>query len=136
MNNPEETQIVWRLSKADKGKYVAAARSHSPPLPLIAWLKQTCDDAATKAAPVAPEKDPGETRPETPFQGMVRELIEQIRKGLDLESGPSYLSEMATTNPQGKEFVEGIIKQIPERYVSYDTLAKLMKEQTEDSHEK
>ncbi len=133
MNNPEETQIVWRLSKADKGRYVSAARSHSPPLPLIGWLKQVCD----AAAPVAvPGKD-RETLPETNVQRFFRELIEDIRRGLDPESGQHYLIEMAKTDPKGKEFIESIIEQMPERYwPSYESLVKSCKEEAKDGHEK
>ncbi len=44
--NDDETQIVWKLSKAEKGRYVAAARNHSPPLPLVGWLKAVADAAS------------------------------------------------------------------------------------------
>ncbi|MES2923700.1 MAG: hypothetical protein V4819_19250 [Verrucomicrobiota bacterium] len=44
--NDNETQIVWRLTKAEKGRYVAAARAHAPPLPLVGWLKLVADAAS------------------------------------------------------------------------------------------
>jgi hypothetical protein len=46
MNNDNETQIVWRLTRAEKGRYVAAARNHVPPLPLVGWLKLVADAAS------------------------------------------------------------------------------------------
>jgi hypothetical protein len=60
----DETQIVWRLTKAEKGRYVAAARNHVPPLPLVGWLKLVADSASE---PI------GNDRGESSGGGMARE---------------------------------------------------------------
>lgn len=42
--NDDETQIVWKLPKGKKGRYVAASRAAGKSL--VQWLADVCDAAS------------------------------------------------------------------------------------------
>jgi hypothetical protein len=57
MSDDQETQIVWKLPREQKGRYVAASRREGKTL--VAWLSEVCDAAANEALRDDTTKDRG-----------------------------------------------------------------------------